>query len=413
MLVKNLIVFGLSHFIKMLAPLLILPLLSRRLSDDLFGLYMYTLAISAWLTILIEYGFNIASTRDVAQTQDMLEIREIYISTQSAKYILGLLSALGFSITCQWIPLLASAPLIWKIFPWLLALFTALIPYFYFQGKERFSPISFGESFVAILTVISIYLLVHSDADVGVVLFVLLVGRIALWLLLSIWASRDLNIRLGAQFSYANGLHRLRISWNIFLFQAVSSLYTSFNTVYLGFFCSPSQIGIYATAEKIVKAMCGMFWQLSSVIFPRVNSLKGKNQSLRTVRIISLLIFLMCATGAVFSLHIFDQKIATYFHMNEKIFIPLLEILSFAMPAIIASSVLGMQYLIVEGMEKIFNRIVLFGGIFNIGVAYYLIPTRGVRGMGTSWVMTEWIVLILVVNVIAHRRKKMMIISTF
>ena len=99
--------------------------------------------------------------------------------------------------------------------------------------------------------------------------------------------------------------------------------------------------------------------------------------------------------------------------MNEKIFIPLLEILSFAMPAIIASSVLGMQYLIVEGMEKIFNRIVLFGGIFNIGVAYYLIPTMGVRGMGTSWVMTEWIVLILVVNVIAHRRKKMMIISTF
>ena len=412
MIVKNLIVFSASNFIKMLAPLIVLPLLSRRLSSDLFGLYMYTLGISAWLVILIEYGFNVSSTRDVAKTQDTVEIREIYISTQSAKYILGILSALWFGIVCHWLPLLVSPPLIWKIFPWLLALFTALTPYFYFQGKERFTLISFGESSLAILTVILIYLLVYSDADVGVLLFVLLVGRIALWLLLSILASRDLHISLGGQFSYANGLLSLRTGWNIFLFQAMSSLYTTFNTVYLGFFCSPSQIGLYATAEKIVKAMCGIFWQLSSVIFPRVNSLKGNNQSLRSIRIMSLLVFLMCSVGAVFFLYIFAPNIAKYFYISEKSFVPLLETLALAMPAIIASSVLGMQYLIVENMEKIFNWIVLFGGIFNITVAYYLIPIMGVKGMGASWVMTEWVLLILVIGVITHRRKKMLT-STF
>ena len=300
---------------------------------------------------------------------------------------------------------MAQASPMWKIFPWLLALFSALIPYFYFQGKEQFSPISFGESFLAILSIIAIYTLVHSDADAVLLLSILLIGRISLWFLLSILASQSLGGYLMLKFSYAGGMHSLKKSRDIFLFQAVSSLYTSFNTVYLGFFCSPAQIGVYATAEKIVKAICGMFWQLSSVVFPRVNFLKGKNQSLRSIRLISLALFSMLAIGFIEFLHFFASNIAGYFHVNAKDFIPLLEILSVVIPAIVASSVLGMQYLVVESLEKIFNRIVLFGGVFNIIFAYYLIQTYGEMGMAISWVSTEWIILIMIVGLIASHRK--------
>jgi O-antigen/teichoic acid export membrane protein len=165
---------------------------------------------------------------------------------------------------------------------------------------------------------------------------------------------------------------------------------------------------VYATAEKVVKSMCGMIWQLSSVLFPRVNLLKGQNKSLRSIRLASIASFMVLAICSAASLYFFIDHIALYMNFNVEAFGSLLQILLFSIPAIVISSIVGLQYLVVERMEKAFGIIVFIGGLLNISMAYFLISALGPDGMAISWVTTEWTVLLMIVGVIYIYRQKLM-----
>ena len=83
MLAKNILILSLVHLVRLLLPLLLIPLLANRISGGEFGVYMYALSFAAWLAIFVEYGFNISSTREIASSVAPEKIRTVIIGTQS------------------------------------------------------------------------------------------------------------------------------------------------------------------------------------------------------------------------------------------------------------------------------------------------------------------------------------------
>jgi O-antigen/teichoic acid export membrane protein len=176
--------------------------------------------------------------------------------------------------------------------------------------------------------------------------------------------------------------------------------------VYLGFFCSPLQIGAYASAERLIRAGTGFIGQTSVAIFPRLNSLRTKKSAnLDAVRVRALLAIAMLGfVGMAFSWGI-APWIAEFFPAgNVHEVASLLRAMSFLIPAIAMSNVLGFQFLVVDRHEKTFNRIILAAAVVNLLLASTFVIGYGPYGVAFSWVVTEWLIALMCAALVLHYR---------
>lgn len=408
MLAKNILILSLVHVIRLILPLLIIPLLTRRIDAGEFGIYMYTISFAAWLSIFIEYGFNISSTREVASSARGEEIWRIVKGTQSAKVLLSTMALPLLLIAAIFIPVF-QGHFYWACAAWVLGFLSALSPIYYYQGKEKLRMVGITEAGSGLLTLVAVYFLINSTADFYRLPLIMAIARLISFAVLTAGMYREIGTQSGQLFDFQDGWRALRTGFDIFVFQGAVSFYTSFNVVFLGFFCSPIQVGAYAAAERLMRAGLGFITQFSNAIFPRLNSLRmDQNLKMEQMRkavlggflVIGLLGMLVTWWAApVIALYLFP---ASHTEVNE-----IVRILALLIPAIALSNVLGFQYLLVDRKERLFNRIIGFAAVLNIVLAYCLVNVWQVRGMAFSWVAVEWVVtLLLAISVFLLSKNK-------
>jgi PST family polysaccharide transporter len=64
-------------------------------------------------------------------------------------------------------------------------------------------------------------------------------------------------------------------------------------------------------------------------------------------------------------------------------------VLTLILPLIALSSILGVQWMLPFGMDRMFNRIVLGAAVLNVSLAIYVAPHFGAMGMAWSVVAAE------------------------
>ena len=64
---KNAAALYAIQFAGYIVPLVTLPYLSRVLGPAGFGLLLFSQSFALWASMIIEYGFNLSATRDVAR----------------------------------------------------------------------------------------------------------------------------------------------------------------------------------------------------------------------------------------------------------------------------------------------------------------------------------------------------------
>ena len=128
---------GLVYAIRLILPLMVIPILTRRIMAEDFGVYMYAISFAAWLSIFVEYGFNISATREIASSNSKTEILSVITGTQSAKFLL-VLATLPVLLATVFIVPVFEGNMYWAITAWLLGILMALTPIYYFQGRETF-----------------------------------------------------------------------------------------------------------------------------------------------------------------------------------------------------------------------------------------------------------------------------------
>ncbi|ADW20930.1 flippase [Thermus scotoductus] len=376
------------HIANYLFPLLTVPYLARVLGPKEWGLLAFAQAFGGYLQLLVEFGFSLSATRQVARARDSLRGRaELLASVLGAKAFLGLL-AIGVALLVGgFIPAFRDHPqVLWAGVFWALA--TAFSPVLYFQGLERMRLVAGLEVLAKGLVLLLLFLWVKGPSDTWKVLALqggasLLATLLALYL-----AYREVPLFLP---TLKGVLEALRLGWSMFFFRSAVSLYTLGNTFILGLFAPPQVVGYYAGAEKISKAVLGLLSPVSQALYPRLSHLVRRAPA-EAARLARLGLWTMGLSGLFLGLLVFALApflVRLFLGEGYDPAVLALRLLAFLVPLIALSNVLGIQWMLPLGLDRPFNAIIVGAGLFNLGLALLLAPRLFHVGMALAVVVSE------------------------
>jgi O-antigen/teichoic acid export membrane protein len=252
------------------------PYLTRTLGVADYGVLAFVISINAYLFLIIDWGFSLGSTRDIAQARgDAETIRRIFWQTMTAKGILSLLATLVLFVV---VGLHRVPSAIYLVLPGLLNIIAAVFSVDWLvQGLERMGLFTLysvgGRTLVVVLT----FILVHNPSDTwiacGLQGFGSLIGSLAGFVI----ACRFLK------------MGRPIIAWrpaalqiwdyrHYFLSQSTWIAYSTAAPLFLTFAAGSTAVGLFAGADRIARIAMALIVPVSMVMYPRVNALMAHSR---------------------------------------------------------------------------------------------------------------------------------------
>jgi len=374
-------------------PLLTFPYLARVLQPEGFGKLAVAQSVAHYLYLVLEFGFPLSATREVAMVRDQTHaLRDILKGVWGARLIL--IAPVSFA-----------AYLVWVFFPslqgedelvlgaFLYALGLVLSPIWFFQGLEKMALVAGLEFFIRLFATGSIFLTVRNPSDVAMPLYLhagssFLVGVIGILLVF-----QHVGFTTPA---LSGGWRWLGKGLSLFFFRTVVSLYTGANVLIVSLLLPNAQVALYAGAEKTVKALIPLWEPFNRLFLPRFSFLLHHNP-LSARRLAAKVIFVMLGIGlstAALLWALAPWLVKVLFGESYSEAIPLIRILALVLPLIALSNFLGIQWMLAQKMDNPFNVIISLAGIFNVIFAWVLIPRFGLIGMAWSVLLAEaWVTL--------------------
>jgi polysaccharide transporter, PST family len=374
-------------------PLLTVPYLARVLGPSDWGLALFFQALGLWLSVVIEYGFNLSGAREVAAARSAgRPLAGIVAAVMGAKLLLaaGCLSVAG--LLALWLPLAGNHP---EFLGWTLGYTLALgfSPFWYFQGVER----------VAGVAVID--LTARACAAAGTFVWVCGPGDGAKWMALqSLAAAGGTGIALAWMFHQA-GCSRLqfhtaraalRDGLQMTFFRASTALCGSVNILVLGWLGLPATAGLFGGADKLARAESALLAPLSQVVYPRVSALLTRNSSAakRLAARATTLAAGLAVCGAIaaflFAPDVIRIALGPKFGAATTPF----RVLQLCVPLAVLRNAVGMNWLLPMRRERSVGLFVLAGLATNLLMAAALGHSDGATGIAWAAVLSELVVLL-------------------
>ncbi len=256
-------------------PLILLPYLVRVLGIDMFGVLVFVQVFVGYFQIAADYGFSWSGTRAVAVCRDNVTSRsELFCSIIATKLLLSILccgavcvAVIVFekSLSPRDLVLLSLGTIIGN----------AITPLWFFQGMERMDYFAVFSVIPKALSTAAIFALVRTSEDVALVPLFQSAGGL-LGGVLSIFAAVRLFELKAATPQFNKIWQQLAQNWQIFASTIGISLYRNTNIFLLGLIGTPTEVGSYAIAEKLVKAVQGAVEPVSQSLFPMFGNKVGQ-----------------------------------------------------------------------------------------------------------------------------------------
>ena len=337
---------------------------------------------------MLEYGFNFSATREIARfREDHQMLTDIVNNVQGAKLILifctvllSVIALYAFSVFR-----IHSEFLIWTL---ALSLVQGLSPLWYYQGIENLRLPARIDTISGILyTLFIIYFIRKPEDGILVLFFKFLFSLGSLGITTSI-LYKNIKFKMPR---WNDSVKALKMGLSMFFFRSSVSLYTTANTLILGFLAPLNQVAFYAGAEKIGKVSQSLMNPITQAIFPRMNNLfKNDVEAAHKLGILSLSIMtLFGILGGLITYFFAPLLVKIILGNGYEGAISVLRILFLLIPLVAISNVLGLQYMIPLKMDSHFNIILMLAGFINIALAYFLTRLWGIQGMAIGVVLSE------------------------
>ena len=385
-------------------PLVSFPYLLRVLGPSAFGLYGFVLAFSRVGNLIVDWGFQFSSTRDISQRLERGEpVDAAFSAAMWARLaLLAVWALLVTLLTTQVDRFAEHAGLYWISFVSVAGF--ALFPVWLFQAFERLPLVISANLVSRALATVLIFVVVTSPDDVDRALWL----WAAPWVVtasFALWAARSrLGVRWISQPARAAWM-ATREGTSIFITLAAASAYTAANALLLGVMTDTTQVGYFVAAETVILAAIGLVGPLSQAIFPRAsrNAMAGTDAALAHARHV-LPWFL--ALGGSLSIGI----LLTAPWVGPLVFggdfdrsIHLLQIMSVIPLAVACYAVIGAQLMLPLRLDRAYSTVIIAVGIASLAVTFALVPRLEATGTAISAALAESSIVI-VLMVVLHRR---------
>ena len=380
-----------------LAPLLVWPYLMTVLGAEQFGCISFAIAANQYLMIIVDFGFNFSSTKEIALAKGNQEsINRLFSETLVAKLLL-LAGAFVLLLVIVAIPkfrIYAQTSLI--LFSMVVCSALTCVWLFQGLGKIRIVSIINCVSKIAILPLT--FVLVRTSNDTLVAAYIL-GGVYVVSAILSLLLVRLQRLARLVAITWSGIKAILKDSFPIFVSNAASSIYAMLFVVILGYFALPDEVGKYAAAEKLMRMACYAVWlPVSQAFFPKICQTAGHNRA-ETRRTLRRLFVIMTAAmlfiGGI--LFFFARPLSEWLGRDYAGFEPIAKILSIVPLFVAVGGVAGQLGLLTMGNErdkKHFQNIYLSAAGLSVVLAFALVPHFQAIGAGIALLLTECFVCV-------------------
>ena len=268
--------FGYNVMITMssyIIGLAIFPYVSRVLGVGLIGRVDFANNVVSYFSLFALLGVSVVGIREIAYCGDDREKRSrIFSSIFGFIIFLTLISLVLYILSIVFVPKFYE----YKDLLFLGALslfFTPLLIEWLYQGVENFRFIAIRTIIIRLLYALSVFLLVKEQNDYQIY-YILTILTVVINSFINIYYSKkfvDFKLNYIELFKCAKDIVSIGV------YKILTSMYTTFNVVFLGYVASDVEVGYYSTSTKLFYILLGVFTAFTSVMLPRMSALLYNN----------------------------------------------------------------------------------------------------------------------------------------
>lgn len=266
------------------------PYVSRILGVDRIGLVSFVDNAVNYFLIFATMGVSILGVREIATVkEDRNECSRVYSNILGMNVLFTIATLI---IYFAFIIFVADFNRYKELFyvGGAKILFTAFLVEWYFTGIENFRYITIRSLLIKLLYVIAVFILIRTEDDYTLY-FVLTVLVVVINAVINMIYIRKFVSLIKHEF-----ISKKYIKQNLSLgiYSIMTSMYLTFNVMFLGFCSTNTEVGYYTTAFKLYSVILGLFTAFTNVMLPRMSSLLATGQKERFQSLIDKSFEAMC-----------------------------------------------------------------------------------------------------------------------
>lgn len=387
---QNLLYAYMAQFAAYVFPLVTLPYLSRVLGPEAFGHLAVAQSLGLYLQALMEYGFSLSATREVAEHRhNQQRLSAIFAGVLGARLLLLIPASLLTLLFQQVLPSLREVPAL-ALATLFQAAATAFIPSWFYRGLERMKEVALMELTIRLAALVVLLLWVKAPHHVHLVPLVNGLASSAVGLVSFLHLSLVLGFRLP---SLPLAWLYLRKGTRLLPFLLVNATNLTINPLVLGFFSSPVEVGQFGAADRLVRSFWNVLDPIGRTFFPRLTYLVTFDEQQAKSFAFRISLF-MGAVGLGMALITFvfaPWFVRLIFGENYQDTVTLTRIMIWMLPLGALANALGVQWTLALGLDILFNRVMVLSALAQAMLAVFLASAYGPIGVAWGAVLTSLI----------------------
>ncbi|MBR3872425.1 MAG: flippase [Paludibacteraceae bacterium] len=377
-------------------PVLVLPYLITVIGAEGFGIYSFALSVCQYLILIVDFGFNLSATKQIAIHKGNKEkVSEIFSHTVYAKLFLMIISLI-IAFALSLIPNFAIyREAIFVMFGMVIG--HTLLYVFLFQGLDEIRWVSFFTAIAKFMVLPLTFIFVKGPEDLYVAVFLQGFVSVVAAIISLIMIGVKKWVRL-VRFSFSGMWNAIKDAFPIFLSSAATSIYAVCFVLILGYFATADVVGQYSASERIMRVLVFfIFTPIMQVFYPKVsriartNKIESENLYRKILYGVICLMSLICI--GIYILSYIIVPLAGDDYMGTE---SIMRIMCLTPIFIGTGGVIGQIYILAlsdNKYKKYFTKTYIMAAIVAIISIFIFIPTLKAQGAAIALLITEVFVM--------------------
>ena len=250
------------------------PYVSRVLGVDRIGLVSFVDNVVNYFLLFATMGVTILGVREIATVKNNREDRNrVYSNILGMNIVFTIVTLLIYIISIFVISDFYQYKELFYV-GGAKILFTAFLVEWYFTGVENFRYITIRSLLVKLLYVLAVFVYVRTPNDYTLY-FILTILVVVVNAVINIVYIHKFVVLIKQEL-FSKKYVKQNISLGIY--SIMTSMYLTFNVMFLGLCSSHTEVGYYTTAFKLYSVILGFFTAFTNVMLPRMSSLLAEGE---------------------------------------------------------------------------------------------------------------------------------------
>jgi len=266
------------------------PYVSRVLGVECIGLVNFVDNTVGYFLLFATMGVNLLGVREIAAVKDNPEERNrVFANIFGLNLWLTIGTLVVYFLVVATIPKLNQYSELFYIGTAKI-LCTAFVIEWFFTGIEDFRYITLRSIAIKAAYVVGVFVFVRAQEDYKLY-FVMTVGTVVLNALVNfIYVHKFVYPDFKEYFNFKYQKRNCILG----IYNIMSSMYLSFNVMFLGLVSGNIQVGYYTTAFKVYMVVLGLFSAFTNVMLPRMSALLAQGEKERFQQLVDKSFRAMC-----------------------------------------------------------------------------------------------------------------------